>query len=152
MASHPARWLSGTVEKIVRHSECPVLVRKTSGVGPVIAATDLSDPSLSAIRAGRELAMQLDVPLVVLHVIDYEPMARRGRGWSGGSVRRKHGTGTIETNREGRFVPRLRGRNGARLDPCDTHWEAERVLAAALRRLAQAPAQGGLSLGTRATR
>lgn len=61
---------------------------------------------------------------------------------------RKHGTGTIETTRDGRFVPRLPGRNGQRLDPCGTREEAERLLAAALAQLARDPAEGGLSLGT----
>lgn len=70
--SDPARWLSGTAEKIVRYAPCPVMVRRTSGIGPVVAATDLSEPSFPAIRAGRRLAAQLEVPLVLLHVVDYD--------------------------------------------------------------------------------
>lgn len=70
--SDPSRWLSGTAEKIVRYASCPVLVRRTSGVGPVVAATDLSDPSLPAIVAGVELAAKLEVPLRLLHVVDYD--------------------------------------------------------------------------------
>ena len=44
---------------------------------------------------------------------------------------RRKGTGSIEVLPDGRFRPRLPGR-GARLDPCATRDEAERLLAAAL--------------------
>ena len=44
---------------------------------------------------------------------------------------RRKGTGSIELLPDGRFRPRLPGR-GARLDPCATRDEAERLLAAAL--------------------
>lgn len=70
--SDPSRWLSGTAEKIVRYAPCPVLVRRTSGIGPVVAATDLSEPSFPAIRAGKDLAAKLEVPLVLVHVVDYQ--------------------------------------------------------------------------------
>jgi integrase len=41
---------------------------------------------------------------------------------------RRRGTGTIEMAPDGRFVPRLPGRNGKRLEPCSTREEAERDL------------------------
>lgn len=48
---------------------------------------------------------------------------------------RRRGTGTIEVLPDGRYRPRLPGR-GARLDPCATREEAERLLAAALSEIA----------------
>jgi nucleotide-binding universal stress UspA family protein len=74
--SDPSRWLSGTAERIVRYAPCPVLVHRgdgeESGARPVIAATDLSDPSLPAIHAGATLAKDLGAPLHLIHVVDFD--------------------------------------------------------------------------------
>jgi len=68
--SSPEGWFAGTAERIVRYARCPVLVARGERSGPVVVGTDLSDPSLPAIRAGAELARRSGVGLVVLHVID----------------------------------------------------------------------------------
>lgn len=66
--------LGGVAEKVVRFAHSPVLVhRSRAGAGPVVVATDLSDPSLPAIRAGAEEARRRSAPLHVLHVIDVVP-------------------------------------------------------------------------------
>lgn len=74
--SDPSRWLSGTAERIVRYAPCPVLVHRgdseESGARPVVAATDLSDPSLPAIRAAAALAEDLGAPLHLVHVVDFD--------------------------------------------------------------------------------
>jgi integrase len=59
---------------------------------------------------------------------------------------RPKGTGTIEPTGDGRFRPRLPGRGAKRLDICDTEEEADELLRAALCRLAEDPAHGGMSL------
>jgi len=71
----PEAWkagASGTVaERVVQHAHCPVLaVREGPADGPVLAATDLSDPSLPAIAAGSAAAARAGAPLLALHVVD----------------------------------------------------------------------------------
>jgi nucleotide-binding universal stress UspA family protein len=67
-----ARLLLGSVaDKVVRYAQCPVLVARPSDpTGCVLAATDLSDPSLPAVEAGAREARRLGVPLKVLHAVD----------------------------------------------------------------------------------
>jgi nucleotide-binding universal stress UspA family protein len=71
----PEAWrvgASGTVaERVVQHAHGPVLaVREGPADGPVLAATDLSDPSLPAIAAGSVMAGRTGAPLVAMHVVD----------------------------------------------------------------------------------
>jgi nucleotide-binding universal stress UspA family protein len=74
--SDPSRWFAGTAERIVRYAPCPVLVHRgdaeESGARPVVAATDLSDPSLPAIHAAAKLASDLGAPLHIVHVVDFD--------------------------------------------------------------------------------
>ncbi|HEY6081715.1 MAG TPA: universal stress protein [Polyangiaceae bacterium] len=63
-------WLLGSVaERVVRHAKCPVLVARRSSEGAVLAATDLSDPSLPAIEAGAREAERRGKKLVVVHAV-----------------------------------------------------------------------------------
>lgn len=63
--------VGSTTAAIMRRASCPVLVaREGDGEGPVIAATDLSDPSMPAISAAVEIARAHDVALHVVHVIE----------------------------------------------------------------------------------
>jgi nucleotide-binding universal stress UspA family protein len=58
-------------ERVVRYAHCPVLVARPSpGTGPVLAATDLSDSALPAVRAAADHARRQRCPLVLLHVVD----------------------------------------------------------------------------------
>lgn len=68
------RFLGGTAERLVRASDCPVLVRRRSvaGEGGVLVPVDLSDESRKALEWGAKLAAQRGVPLYALHV--YVPM------------------------------------------------------------------------------
>ena len=70
-----ARILLGSVsERIVRYAPCSVLVaRPFSKQGTVLAATDLSDASYPAIKAGAEQARLRGAKLVVLHNLDLWP-------------------------------------------------------------------------------
>jgi nucleotide-binding universal stress UspA family protein len=74
-ASGLKRLLIGSVaERVMRYAHCPVLVvRPAVPGGKVLAATDLSDPSLPAIRAGADEARRRGTRLHVIHVIDFSP-------------------------------------------------------------------------------
>jgi nucleotide-binding universal stress UspA family protein len=68
-----ARGVLGSVaERVARHAHCSVLVaRPVRRGGTVLAATDLSDPSLPAITAGAEAAKRSGAKLVVVSVLDW---------------------------------------------------------------------------------
>lgn len=69
------RWILGsTSEQIVRHAPCPVLVaREHAGDGPIVAATDLSDLAVPAIRAAAAEAKLRGRELVVVHAVEMAP-------------------------------------------------------------------------------
>lgn len=70
-AEIPGVLLGGVAERVVRYAHCPVLVaRRTNSQRVVIAATDLSDPSLPAIARGAEEARLRGARLVVVHAVD----------------------------------------------------------------------------------
>lgn len=68
-----ARVVLGSVaERVARHAHCSVLVaRPGRRAGVVLAATDLSDPSLPAIGAGAAAAERSGARLVVVSVLDW---------------------------------------------------------------------------------
>lgn len=67
--------LGDTALRIVRHAHCPVLVvRSGPGKGPVLAATDLSDPAQGALTMAALWATRREEPMVALHVVDYSPI------------------------------------------------------------------------------
>jgi nucleotide-binding universal stress UspA family protein len=70
-----ARILLGNVsERVVRYAPCSVLVaRPCPKQGIVLAATDLSDASFPAVKAGAEQARLRAAKLVVLHNVDLWP-------------------------------------------------------------------------------
>ncbi len=64
-----------TAVRIVRHAHCPVMVvRKGPAQGPVLAATDLSDPAQGALSLAALFSEKSAQPLVALHVVDYSPV------------------------------------------------------------------------------
>jgi nucleotide-binding universal stress UspA family protein len=80
--SEAARWLFGsTTERVIRHARMSVLVvpsgwrpprpdrQNLSGLGPVIAAVDYSEPAFAAAHAAARLARLLTTGLTVLHVV-----------------------------------------------------------------------------------
>ncbi len=66
------RWVFGSVaERVVTHAELPVLVaRPGAETGLVVAATDLSEPSLPAVHAAKAVAKAAGAKLSVVHVVD----------------------------------------------------------------------------------
>jgi nucleotide-binding universal stress UspA family protein len=71
-----SRILLGAVsERVVRYAPCSVLVaRPCSKQGTVLSATDLSDASFPAIKAGAAQARLRGAALVVLHNVDFWPL------------------------------------------------------------------------------
>jgi nucleotide-binding universal stress UspA family protein len=59
-----------TAVTVVRHLPSVALIARRSPQGPVIGATDFSDPSLPALRAAADEATRRHVPLHLLHVFD----------------------------------------------------------------------------------
>jgi nucleotide-binding universal stress UspA family protein len=60
--------LGSTAEEVLRHAHCPVLVtRWPASSGPVVAATDFSDPALPAITAAATAASRMGAPLAFVH-------------------------------------------------------------------------------------
>lgn len=59
-----------TATQVVRHATVSVLVARPSSRGPVIAATDFSEPSALAISAACAEAARRQAPLHLIHVLD----------------------------------------------------------------------------------
>jgi len=67
-----ARILGSVAERVVRYAHCDVLVARASDArGWVLAATDLSDPSLPAITAGAAEARRRGARLEVVHAVGF---------------------------------------------------------------------------------
>jgi len=67
--------LGDTALRIVRHAHCPILlVRSGPAKGPVLGATDLSEPAQEAVRTASFWAGERGEPLVTLHVVDFSPI------------------------------------------------------------------------------
>jgi nucleotide-binding universal stress UspA family protein len=67
--------LGASALRIARHAHCPVLVvRKGPSKGPILAATDLSDPAQGALAIASLLSAKMGEPMVALHVVDYSPV------------------------------------------------------------------------------
>ena len=77
VGSHEGRALTRAVlgsvaERAVRHAHCSVLVaRPAQKAGVVVAATDLSDPSLPAIAAGAAAAKRRGAKLLVVSALEW---------------------------------------------------------------------------------
>jgi nucleotide-binding universal stress UspA family protein len=87
--------LGGVASRVVRHAHCPVLVARARPPAPartpaspaapasdardvVLAATDLSDPSLPAVELGAREAERRGARFVVLHAIDLGELGMTG--------------------------------------------------------------------------
>jgi len=56
--------------EVVRHAATPVLIARRSPEGPVVGATDFSDPSLPALHTAAAEARRRGSPLHLLHAFD----------------------------------------------------------------------------------
>ena len=70
-------WPGPAATDIVRHTATTVLVARRSPHGPVVGASDFSDPSLPALRVAAVEARRRGVPLHLLHAFDIAPFADR---------------------------------------------------------------------------
>jgi nucleotide-binding universal stress UspA family protein len=98
-----ARALLGSVAtKIVRYAHCPVLVvRPARAKGVVLAATDMSDASMHAVKAAAEEAKQRGAELAVAYAIDFRAAALLGEigSFFGGVAQANDVTTLIDTTR-----------------------------------------------------
>lgn len=73
VGSHGLSGLAGFVgsvgERVLRHAPCSVLVSRPGPRGPVLAATDSSDPSFHAITAAASEARRRGAQLEVVHAL-----------------------------------------------------------------------------------
>lgn len=68
--------LGSVALRVVRHARSPVLVvRPGEATGPVLSASDLTDPGFPAVLAGAYLAEGLGANLSVIHVVELPPPA-----------------------------------------------------------------------------
>ena len=101
-----------TATQVVRHATVPVLVARPSPRGPVIAATDFSEPSALAIIAACAEAARRQAPLHLIHVLDL---------------------GTYALDQQPTELDYLRGTSAIAFDGLDeVHEEATRRLRASL--------------------
>jgi nucleotide-binding universal stress UspA family protein len=76
--NQPDTELGEVALQVVRYAHAPVLVaRECADGGPVVAATDISDPALPAVVAAARVAARRGVRLEVVHAFDLpiEPVA-----------------------------------------------------------------------------
>jgi nucleotide-binding universal stress UspA family protein len=66
-----------TALDVVRHAAGAVLVTRPSPHGPVVGATDFSDPSMPALHVAASEAQRRGVPLHLLHAFDLDVFAER---------------------------------------------------------------------------
>lgn len=67
-----ATFLGSVAERVIRAAHCPVqVVRTIPADGPVIAATDLSDPSMPALDEAVREATERKADLVVTYALDF---------------------------------------------------------------------------------
>jgi nucleotide-binding universal stress UspA family protein len=65
-----------TVLEVIRACPCPVLVdHQHAASGHILAATDLSDPAIPAVRAAAEESRRRRARLTVLHCLEAPPVA-----------------------------------------------------------------------------
>jgi nucleotide-binding universal stress UspA family protein len=68
-------WPGSAATDVVRHAAAAVLVVRRSPRGPVVGASDLSDPSFPALRVAADEARRRGTPLHLLHALDIAPFA-----------------------------------------------------------------------------
>lgn len=70
-------WPGPVAADVVRHAGTSVLVVRRSPQGPVVGASDFSDPSLPVLHVAADEARRRSVPLHLLHALDINPFADR---------------------------------------------------------------------------
>ncbi len=70
-------WPGSAATEVVRHAATAVLVARRSPSGPVVGASDFSDPSLPALHLATVEARRRGAPLHLLHAFDIAPFGER---------------------------------------------------------------------------
>lgn len=70
-------WPGSTAVEVARHAHSAVLVTRHPRSGPVVAATDFSDPEHPAVHAAAAEARRRGTSLHLLHALDIAPFADR---------------------------------------------------------------------------
>jgi nucleotide-binding universal stress UspA family protein len=70
-------WPGSAAAEVVRHAAAAVLVARRSPRGPVVGASDFSDPSLPALHVAADEARRRGASLHLLHAFDIAPFAER---------------------------------------------------------------------------
>lgn len=123
-----ASLIGGTAERIVRYSPCPAIVARCDRKGGrVLAATDLSDPSLPAVVAGAAEARLRAGRLTVIHVIPIQPSVSGSAPGAPPMALTPETMAAIETSTRAAFESRL-SLSLAPLETGDPSLRAERAL------------------------
>jgi nucleotide-binding universal stress UspA family protein len=86
-------------DRVVRHARVPVLIARASPRGPVIGATDFSDPSLPALETAATEALRRRAAVHLLHVVDVGVYAIAGAAEMGFAVTPSSGSDLINNLR-----------------------------------------------------
>ena len=70
-------WPGSRAIDVVRHATTAVLLVRPSPRGPIVGASDFSDPSLPALRVAADEARRRQAPLHLLHALDIGPFVER---------------------------------------------------------------------------
>ena len=97
--------LGSIARRVIQHSPCPVLLaRGAAKGGPIVVASDLSDPTFPTIVAGGVVASGMDEDLSVMHVVDLpapmSPVSQGGRLGFGYALTEREIKNLVEASRD----------------------------------------------------
>ena len=102
---------SGVAGRIAQDTSCAILISRRATAGPIIAATDFSDPAVPAVLAGQAEALRRGRQLYVINCFDLFPVPPM--------------TKPIESSLPREYSEGLRSTSRAKLDACAQEHSAE---------------------------